>query len=313
MIFTLSRILMLLTLLVSSLSVWAINCSKASLPDDKTICATPSLMQLDAVLNQSYLLARQQADKTQLKIEQLAWLKERQQCAEEVNCLETSYISRIKMLAKVDNISLINGASRQWDFVLSVASCNSDVSYLTCEGPGMLDIFAKDSGKLVQHLPAENIFIELDKQGHATTNLIEMYGDNNSGLVVDDINFDGHDDIALRTGNEGAYGSPSYTVYLYQPTPNTFVKNMALTELGSENLGLFDVDPKTKTLTTFTKSGCCWHQSSVWKVDSNQPILIEEITEAVDMSAEKPTMLITTRKMVNGQWQTAEEREPVRE
>jgi len=313
MIMTLSpvRALTLLSLLALPLSAWAIDCTKASLADEKAICATPPLMQLDTVLNKSYAFARQQADKAQLKTEQLVWLKERQQCGDNTACLAEQYISRVKTLAHVDSISIIHSASKQWDFVLSVASCTPDSSYPTCEGPGTLDIFTKGSGKLVQRLAAKNIFIELDKQGKATTNLVEMYGDNNSGLVVEDINFDGIDDIALRTGNEGAYGGPSYTIYLYQPQSKTFVENTALTQLASENLGLFNVDSENKTLTTFTKSGCCWHQSSIWKIDQNKPVLIEEITDGEDIGAEQPTRLITTRKWINGQWQTTEEREVI--
>lgn len=309
MILLLARTLTLLSLFALPMSVWAIDCTKARLVDDKAICATPALMQLDEVLNKSYLFARQQADKEQLKIEQLAWLKNRQQCSDNTSCLVEQYISRIKTLAHVDSVSIIHSASKQWDFVLSVADCTPDSSYPTCEGPGTLDIFTKGSGKLVQRLDAKNIFIELDKQGKATTNLVEMYGDNNSGLVVDDINFDGFDDIALRTGNEGAYGGPSYTIYLYQPQSKTFVENTALTQLASENLGLFAVDPENQTLTTFTKSGCCWHQSSTWKIDQNKPVLIEEITDGEDIGAEQPTRLITTRKWTNGEWQTTEERE----
>ena len=309
MIFPPTRTLTLLALLFLPLSVRAIDCTKASLADDKAICATPALMQLDAVLNKNYAVARQQADKAQLKTEQLDWLKDRQQCGDNTTCLAEHYLSRIKTLASVDSISVIHGASKQWDFVLSVTGCKPDSSYPTCEGPGILDIFAKDSGKLIQRINEKNIFIELDKKGEATTNLIEMYGENNSGLVVDDINFDGVDDIALRTGNEGAYGGPSYTIYLYQKQSKTFVENTALTELASSNLGLFDVDPENQTLTTFTKSGCCWHQSSIWKIDHNKPVLIEEITDGEDIGAEKPTRLITTRKWVNGEWQTTQERE----
>lgn len=309
MIFHLIRTLTLFTLFVLPLSVWAIDCTKASLADDKAICTTLELMQLDTVLNKNYFFARQQANKEQLKIEQLAWLKERQKCDDNTHCLAEHYIARIKTLANVDAVSIIHSASKQWDFVLSVTGCTPDPSYPICEGPGVLDIFAKGSGKLVQQLNAKNIFIELDNQGKATTNLIEMYGNNNSGLVVDDINFDGVDDIALRTGNEGAYGGPSYTIYLYQPQSKTFVENIALTQLASENLGLFDVDPKNKTLTTFTKSGCCWHQSSIWEIAQNKPVLIEETTEEGDIRADQPTLLITTRKWVNGAWKTTQERE----
>lgn len=303
-----NRVFTFVTLMTLPVSVMAIDCSKATLKDDTAICASPYLMQLDAVLNKSYALARKHSDKELLKNQQLSWLKERQQCSDDLSCLGNSYISRISKLASVDNVSVIHTASKQWDFVLSVSGCNQDKSYPTCEGPGMLDIFTKDTGKLVQHLQPQNIFIELDSKGKATTNLVEMYGDNNSGLVVDDINFDGFDDIALRTGNEGAYGGPSYEVLLYKPKSNNFVKNDALTQLGSENLGLFDIDPQSRTLTTSTKSGCCWHQSRVWEINNDQPVLIEEITEAAGSGNNQNTMMITTRKLVNGQWQTTEKK-----
>lgn len=305
----LNRPLAFMLLSALPVSAWAIDCSKATSKDEMAICNSPTLMQLDTVLNKSYSLARQHSDKALLKTQQLSWLKERQHCGNDVVCLGNSYISRIKTLAEVDNVSVIHTASKQWDFVLSVSGCNQGNSYPTCEGPGMLDIFTKGSGKLVQHLPAKNIFIELDSKGKATTNLVEMYGDNNSGLVVDDINFDSTDDIALRTGNEGAYGGPSYEIWLYQPTLKTFEKNDELTSLGSENLGLFLIDPQSRTLTTSTKSGCCWHQSSVWGIHDDQPVLIEEVTRGAGSGENANTMMVTTRKLVNGQWQTTEEKE----
>ncbi|ROP63077.1 uncharacterized protein DUF1311 [Enterobacter sp. BIGb0383] len=306
MMFNFSRTLTAMALLTLPASALAMDCTKATQKDEIAICHSPTLLQLDAVLNKSYALARQQTDKEQLKNAQLDWLKSRQQCGDDTTCLGNRYIGRIKTLAAVENISVIHNASKQWDFVLSASGCNPEDSYPRCEGSGMLDVFAKGSGKLVQHLPLSTVFLELDSTGKATTNLVEMYGDNNSGLVIDDMNFDGHDDIALRAGNEGAYGGPSYDVYLYQSVSKRFVLSDALTQLGSENLGLFGVDPERKTLTTWTKSGCCWHQSSVWKVENNQPVLIEEITEDATNPNLPDKMTITTRKLVNGKWQVRE-------
>lgn len=304
--FNLSHTLSALALLTLSASALAMNCTKATQQDEMAICQSPTLLQLDAVLNKSYALARQQTDKEPLKNAQLDWLKSRQQCGEDTRCLGNRYIARIKTLAAVENISVIHNASRQWDFVLSASGCNPEDSYPRCEGSGMLDVFVKGSGKLVQHLPLNSVFLELDSSGNATTNLVEMYGDNNSGLVIDDMNFDGHDDIALRAGNEGAYGGPSYDVYLYQPASKRFVLSDTLTQLGSENLGLFRVDPQRKTLTTFTKSGCCWHQSSIWKVENNQPVLIEEITEGQGSGKMSEKFTRQIRKLVNGKWQVSE-------
>ena len=304
--FNLRRTLGAMALLALPASALAMDCTKATQKDEMAICQSPTLLQLDAVLNKSYALARQQTDKEQLKSTQLDWLKSRQQCGDDTRCLGNRYIARIKTLAAVENISVIHNASQQWDFVLSASGCNPEDSYPRCEGAGMLDVFAKGSGKLVQHLPASAVFLELDSTGKATTNLVEMYGENNSGLVIEDINFDGHDDIALRAGNEGAYGGPSYDVYLYQPASKSFRLNGALTQLGSENLGLFSVDPQSRTLTTSTKSGCCWHQSSTWKVENNQPVLIEEVTEGEGSGKLAGKFTRTIRKLVNGTWQVSE-------
>ncbi|KHT15428.1 lysozyme inhibitor LprI family protein [Pectobacterium brasiliense] len=298
-----------LSLTVSSLllfftsSVWAMDCSKASTDTEKMICASSQLQQLDAVLNKAYQGYVKKEDKTQALQAQRAWLAERDRCKDDV-CLGNAMVSRIQTLSGSENISLITKASDQWDFVLGVAKCNLDPSYPTCEGPGTLDIFKKGSGELFQRITMENMFIELNKKGETTVNLVEVYGENNSGLVIDDANFDHHADIILRNGNNGAYGGPSYDVYLFDVEKQQFTLNAPLTELASSNLGLFEIDDKRKTITTSTKSGCCWHQSSTYQIANNKPVLIAETTE--DYSEEKKAMVATTRELVGGKWNVKE-------
>ena len=298
-----------LSLTVSSLllfftsSVWAMDCSKASTDTEKMICASSRLQQLDAVLNKAYQGYVKKEDKTQALQAQRAWLAERDRCKDDV-CLGNAMVSRIQTLSGSENISLITKASDQWDFVLGVAKCNLDPSYSTCEGPGTLDIFKKGSGELFQRITMENMFIELNKKGETTVNLVEVYGENNSGLVIDDANFDHHADIILRNGNNGAYGGPSYDVYLFDVEKQQFTLNAPLTELASSNLGLFEIDDKRKTITTSTKSGCCWHQSSTYQIANNKPVLIAETTE--EYSEEKKAMVATTRELVGGKWNVKE-------
>lgn len=299
-------LLFIIPLSLFTTSVFAMDCSKASTNIEKNICASSQLQQLDAVLNKTYQAYIKQQDKVVAKQQQLAWLKERDQCQDET-CLSNSMINRIKTLSGSGNVSVIKGASEAWDFILSVAGCNDDKSYSTCEGAGSLDIFKKDRGDLFQRIAMENIFIELDTKGKATANLVELYGENNSGLVIEDINFDSHDDIALRNGNSGAYGGPSYDIYLFDVAKQQFRISDSLTELASSNLGLFSVDKKTKTLSTLTKSGCCWHQSSTYQLTDNQPILIEEVTEAY--SGDGESVILTTREWVNGKWKVTETKE----
>ncbi|MEQ9770429.1 lysozyme inhibitor LprI family protein [Pectobacterium jejuense] len=299
-----------LSLAVSSLlfcftsSAWAMDCSKASTDTEKMICASSQLQQLDTVLNKAYQGYMKKADKAQARQEQRDWLVERDRCKDDV-CLGNEMVSRIQALSGSENISLITQASDQWDFVLSVAACDLDSSYSTCEGPGTLDIFKKGRGDLFQRITMENMFIELNTKGEVTANLVEVYGENNSGLVIDDANFDHHADIVVRNGNSGAYGGPSYDVYLFDVEKQQFTLNASLTELASTNLGLFDIDEKSKIITTFTKSGCCWHQWSAYQIANNQPVLIAETTEAY--SEEKQAMVATTRELVGGKWKVKEE------
>ncbi|MBA0197097.1 DUF1311 domain-containing protein [Pectobacterium brasiliense] len=290
-------------LLFFTSSVWAMDCSKASTDTEKMICASSQLQQLDAVLNKAYQGYVKKEDKTQALQAQRAWLAERDRCKDDV-CLGNAMVSRIQTLSGSENISLITKASDQWDFVLGVAKCNLDPSYSTCEGPGTLDIFKKGSGELFQRITMENMFIELNKKGETTVNLVEVYGENNSGLVIDDANFDHHADIILRNGNNGAYGGPSYDVYLFDVEKQQFTLNAPLTELASSNLGLFEIDGKRKTITTSTKSGCCWHQSSTYQIANNKPVLIAETTE--EYSEEKKAMVATTRELVGGKWNVKE-------
>ncbi|MFJ5510186.1 lysozyme inhibitor LprI family protein [Pectobacterium jejuense] len=285
-------------------SVWAIDCSKASTDSEKMICASSQLQQLDTVLNKAYQGYMKKADKAQARQEQRDWLVERDRCKDDV-CLGNEMVSRIQALSGSENISLITQASDQWDFVLSVAACDLDSSYSTCEGPGTLDIFKKGRGDLFQRITMENMFIELNTKGEVTANLVEVYGENNSGLVIDDANFDHHADIIVRNGNSGAYGGPSYDVYLFDVEKQQFTLNASLTELASTNLGLFDIDEKSKVITTFTKSGCCWHQWSAYQIANNQPVLIAETTESY--SEEKQAMVATTRELVGGKWKVKEE------
>ena len=125
----------------------------------------------------------------------------------------------------------------------------------------------------------------------------ELY-DEEYGIVVDDFNFDGEEDLAICNGHMGGYGASSYNIYLFDKTSSKFIENKKLTRFASDNLGLFFADPKQKLLTVYFKSGCCYHVTSKYQVVNNQPILVEEITE----DATKEKELVTTKKLVNGSW-----------
>jgi len=79
----------------------AIDCSKAAKPAEKTLCAKPELLQLDARLNEVYGRAVAGLSKEQRKPiaqEQREWLERRDACNESVECLAVAMKERIAVL-----------------------------------------------------------------------------------------------------------------------------------------------------------------------------------------------------------------------
>lgn len=140
-----------------------------------------------------------------------------------------------------------------------------------------LNIYQKKNGKLIFSKPA--FYSEYDMEDSKVKSNIKQipYGEQ-SILIYEDFNFDGKEDIALRTGNYSCYGGPSFEIYLADK--NGFGYNESFTELGSNYCGMFTVDDEKKQLQTMTKSGCCWHQFSTYVVENNQAVPIEIIEES---------------------------------
>jgi hypothetical protein len=74
----------------------------------------------------------------------------------------------------------------------------------------------------------------------------------------------------------------------------------AHTKLASENLGLFEVDKEKKQLETFNKSGCCWHQTTRYRVAYDIPRVVSVRTE--DAMRGDGKVVVTTETMVDGRW-----------
>ena len=197
------------------------------------------------------------------------------------------------------NTFLLKNASKDYDVKIKIAKCEDEI----CEGAATVYLSKKSQAKVFQMLELENLYLELGADKKPTANLIELYGENNSGVIFDDYNFDGAPDLALRNGNNGAYGGPSYDVFLVVKPSGKFVKNAALTKLASENLGLFTVDKKSQTLETFNKSGCCWHETVRYQVINNRPKKIYVFTEdAAGADGEK--VVLTTETFIKERWRT---------
>src|SRR5690606_17055660 len=109
----------------------------------------------------------------------------------------------------------------------------------------------------------------LDEKNEAVPNIKELPYGSQSVLLYEDYNFDGIKDFALMNGYGSCYGGPSFDIYL--AVENGFEYSEAFSVLSNEYCGMFDVDNETQTIHTMTKSGCCWHQFSEFKVIDNEP------------------------------------------
>lgn len=112
------------------------------------------------------------------------------------------------------------------------------------------------------------------------SNIAEIPYGHQSIIIYDDFNFDGKKDLALKYGNESCYGGTSYNVYINDK--NGFVENPDFSDLAQNYCGFFDVDESKKQIHVMTKSGCCWHQYSDFKIKNGKPFLIKQSEEALD-------------------------------
>jgi hypothetical protein len=169
----------------------------------------------------------------------------------------------------------IQNGSKLYNAKLAVETCIKD----ECSGAGKILLYKKGNQQVFQTLTSENLYFYLDKKQQPSVNVIQLYNEQ-SPLIFEDFNFDRQQDLAIRNGNEGSYGGPSYDVYVFNKTRQQFVFSSELTELAYDNLGMFQTDAKRKRLITFAKSGCCFHMTSEYAVIPNKGLkLVYELTE----------------------------------
>jgi hypothetical protein len=108
----------------------------------------------------------------------------------------------------------IKEGSEHYSAKVSVESCEENI----CSGKGIIKLYLKLNSNLFQILRSEDLYFSLDQNGgKPTTNMNQLYAEQSS-LIFNDFNFDGYEDLAIRDGNKGGYGGPSYDVYVFNLT-----------------------------------------------------------------------------------------------
>lgn len=192
----------------------------------------------------------------------------------------------------------MKNASKNYDARIEVEKCNDG----RCEGKLKIELFKKSAAKPFQVFNLDETEFMIEEAQMADAKLMYDY---QSVVFLEDYNFDGLEDLAIRDGNYSGYGGPSYQIYLFSPRGKKFVYNETFTNLAqNENLGMFEVDKKKKVLRTFSKSGCCWHQKKEFSIVGSRLKKVFEETEDATIPDEK-RVKITTKKLINNRWRTS--------
>ncbi|WP_343660269.1 lysozyme inhibitor LprI family protein [Ralstonia sp.] len=302
------------------------DCAAARSSIEHAICNDAQLSALDTQLADTYRAALKQhgADTDALKAEQRDWLKQRAPSGQiDVAALMEAYRTRIDELKSqpafpepgepVDGpIFRLNAIAKQHDFVLRMLEAcpaQSDKEDTTCEGPAQLLVHDKGQRAVRQVINLPKVFVTLPKGSKGPlVNSARLY-DYQGVINVGDFNFDGQEDFGIQTGNEGSYGGPSYDIYLFNAQAQRFVPNSEMTGLILETLGFFEVDAKNKRLRTWAKSGCCYHERTVYAVEHDVPVAVERRIDDAQGPGDK--MKVTVETLVNGKWRSKVHYEPI--
>jgi hypothetical protein len=152
------------------------------------------------------------------------------------------------------------------EFVDSLTMCNKD-NELAIES---------DDGSIRQTLTPDSVFVDRNKLIYRGSLSGKQKPDAHT-FVLSDINGDGKDDFLVWTGREGAYGGPSYDVYLFDSGKRKFTLSQSFSDLTLGRVGLFGVD--NDRITASAVDGCCLHVFETYLIESNEPKLIERVTE----------------------------------
>jgi len=187
---------------------------------------------------------------------------------------------------------LANNSSDQYKAKIFVDKCEGNA----CRGKATIIVYEKVTDREIDTFHSDDLEFGLTGTQHAKLGWLEL-GKYQTPLIFGDFNFDGIEDLAIRNGNKGAYSSPSYDVYL-AATENKFIPNSELTKLASENLGMFDVDKKTKQIAIHQKDGCCFDKTINYKFDAKK--VPYEDSSVIEDSSIADIVTVITQKRVDG-------------
>lgn len=282
-------------------SAASFDCNKAKQDVEIAICADKNLSSWDdklAGMYRNYL--GEVGDYDDVRADQRQWAAtERQKCMADrpkANyCLAVAYANRynylrkwvnaIRQPQKAETRIALNNVAKDYDFTLRMLDDSS----------GVLEVRRKDEARLLQAIPLDNVVLQFGGDGKPLVNSNAMY--EYGGIInAQDYNFDGKEDIAIQTGNDGPYAQPSYHIYL--ASEKGFRYSAPLTGLSGESLNSLEVDGDL--LATSGKSGCCVHYRNWYRVVNDKPVPLRKVT--LDSDSDEKYDLTINEDWKNGKW-----------
>src|ERR1044072_2349716 len=215
----------------------------------------------------------------------------------------------------------VQNVSKKYELEVRVAGCggaerlNDDNN---CDGPARVNIYRKGAKTPFQVLRLSNLQLYKDTAAYSPETSKKprgIYAEEDT-FIFEDFNFDGEEGLAICNGRDGGYGGPSYNVYLFNKRSKRFVENRRLSELtDAPYLGLFFRDSKMKLIKVYSKSGCCYHETEVYRLPAGRPVLMEKVTEEATGTDRENEVLVTTttRRRVGRRWVEKTKREKVKQ
>ncbi|KGN77502.1 hypothetical protein HW49_10915 [Porphyromonadaceae bacterium COT-184 OH4590] len=189
------------------------------------------------------------------------------------------------------NVAVIDGFSDKYYAIVNIKPEEENEVFKK----GIVSIISKSDKKEIIIIESDELTFDLNENGNIETNIIEYPYGKQSIIICQDFNFDGINDLAVMDGYLSCYHGPSFQIYL--DTPNGLQYSQDFTELAHNYCGMFDVDYEKQLIYTMTKSGCCWHRFSTFKVINDTPQLI--LSEEQDTRT-YPYSITTTTEYNNG-------------
>ncbi|WP_299779173.1 hypothetical protein [uncultured Formosa sp.] len=147
---------------------------------------------------------------------------------------------------------------------------------------GTITIFDSKTNERLIEIESNAFTFNLDHDNQVKTNVLQLPYGEQSIIISQDFDFDGIDDLAIMDGQNSCYHGPSFQIYLQKNSG--LVYSPDFTRLAQEYCGMFQVDYDTKTLHAMTKSGCCWHQYSEYKILNDKPVAFNILEESLNIN-----------------------------